>query len=210
MSKELLAYASRTGTRKNLEALRLHGWRLLVSAAACLRNEGFPYALDNGAWSAFTQNRPFDFPAFEKALSKMGSGADWTVVPDIVAGGLSSLELSLSWLPRVLSSSPRALIAVQDGMRTCDLRPFLGRNVGIFVGGSTEWKLRTMLDWSVLGKEVGCWVHVGRVNTCTRIRLCSLYGVDSFDGTSASRYSKNVPMMDRARRQKSFFYGASR
>lgn len=49
----MIAYASRTGTRRNLAAIREAGWRLLVSAASCLRNEGFPYALDNGAWSAY-------------------------------------------------------------------------------------------------------------------------------------------------------------
>ena len=31
----MIAYASRTGTRRNLAALRAAGWRLLVSAAAC-------------------------------------------------------------------------------------------------------------------------------------------------------------------------------
>ena len=62
---ELIAYASRTGTRRNLAALRGAGWRLLVSAASVHSNEGFPYAIDNGAWSAFTQGRPIDLPRFE-------------------------------------------------------------------------------------------------------------------------------------------------
>ena len=93
----LIAYASRTGTRRNLAALRDAGWRLLVSAAGCLRNEGFPYALDNGAWSSYQQGRPFDEPAFVRALRKLGAGADWTTLPDIVAGGHASLDLSLRW-----------------------------------------------------------------------------------------------------------------
>jgi hypothetical protein len=45
----MAGYASRTGTRRNLAALRDAGWRLLVSAEAELRTEGMRYALDNGA-----------------------------------------------------------------------------------------------------------------------------------------------------------------
>jgi hypothetical protein len=38
-------YASRTGTRRNLAALRAAGWRLLVSATGVHRHEGFCYML---------------------------------------------------------------------------------------------------------------------------------------------------------------------
>lgn len=197
----MIAYASRTGTRRNLIALRGAGWRLLVSATGVLRNEGFPYALDNGAWTAFSKGAPWDERLFTKALTMLGSEADWTVLPDVVAGGMPSLELSLRWMRRVLDETPRALLAVQDGMTPADVRPFLGERVGIFVGGSTDWKLRTMLDWSALGQSVGCWVHVGRVNTKGRIARCVAAGVTSFDGTSASRFAKTLPFLDEARRQ---------
>ena len=58
----MIGYASRTGTKRNLAALRDAGWRLLVSAAGrCepLRGHAasFAYALDNGAWSAFDARR---------------------------------------------------------------------------------------------------------------------------------------------------------
>ena len=197
----LIAYASRTGTRRNLAMLRLHGWRLLVSAAGALRHEGFPFALDNGAWSAFTQGRPFDERSFARALRMMGPGADWTVIPDIVAGGPASLDLSLRWMRRVLDETPRALIAVQNGLECRDVRPFLGSRVGIFVGGDTQWKLSTLPGWAALGREVGCWVHVGRVNTRQRILACTAAGAHSFDGTSASRYAVNVRPLDLARRE---------
>lgn len=200
----MIAYASRTGTRRNLAALRDMGWRLLVSAAACLRNEGFQYALDNGAWSAYTQGRPFDVRAFEVALRQMGGGADWTVLPDIVAGGPASLDLSLRWMRRVLDESPRALLAVQNGMNVEDVRPFVGPRVGIFIGGDTAWKLSTLGAWSALGRETGAWVHVGRVNTTKRITTCAVAGVTSFDGTSASRFAKTTRGLDMARRQTAF------
>ncbi len=201
----MIPYASRTGTRRNLAALRGAGWRLLVSAASCLRHEGFRYALDNGAWSAYTQGRPFDEPAFVTALRKMGPGADWTVLPDIVMGGPASLEKSLGWMQRVLDETPRALLAVQDGMVPEDVRAFLGARVGLFVGGSTAWKESTIGVWSALGREVGCWVHVGRVNTVRRIAICTAEGATSFDGTSASRFAKTIPALDAARRQIGLF-----
>lgn len=205
----MIAYASRTGTRRNLAALREADWRLLVSAAGCLRNEGFPYALDNGAWSAFTQGKPFDERRFWLALRKLGRDADWTVLPDIVAGGLPSLDLSLKWMRRVLDESPRALIAVQNGMAAEDVMPFLGERVGIFVGGDTHWKLRTLPIWGAAAKRVGCWLHVGRVNSARRIFSCAIAGATSFDGTSASRYADSLPALDHARKQLSLQWGLS-
>lgn len=203
----MIAYASRTGTRRNLAALRGAGWRLLVSAAGCLRNEGFPYALDNGAWSAYTQRKQFDDRAFRVALRKLGARADWAVIPDIVAGGLASLETSLRWMREVLDETKLALLAVQDGMDIDDVRPFLGARVGIFVGGSTDWKLATLGQWTKLGRDVGCWVHVGRVNTARRIHLCGTAGATSFDGTSASRFASTVPALENARRQLALYPG---
>lgn len=199
----LISYASRTGTRRNLTTLREHGWRLLVSATGCLRHEGFPYALDNGAWTAFQKGRPFNEQLFEKALAKLGKNADWVVVPDIVGGGLRSLELSLRWLPAVLENTQRVLLAVQDGIVPNDIRSFLGDRVGLFVGGGTAWKETTVPMWSELGRERNCWVHVGRVNTVRRIALCVEAGATSIDGTSASRYSVTVPKLDAARRKPS-------
>jgi len=98
----MIAYASRTGTRRNLAALRYAGWRLLISAKGALRTEGMRYALDNGAWSAHQAGEPFDARAFEQALMLLGEGADWIVIPDVVAGGLDSLRFSLDWLPRLV------------------------------------------------------------------------------------------------------------
>jgi hypothetical protein len=89
---ELIAYAARTGTKRNLEGLRRLGWRLLVSAAGVQRTEGFEdigIGLDNGAWSARGTGT---YPAplkrrFIRLVVTLGALADWAVPPDIVAGG---------------------------------------------------------------------------------------------------------------------------
>jgi hypothetical protein len=198
----VIAYASRTATRRNLEALKRHGWRLLISASSHdWRTDGFRYAIDNGAWTAHQGGTPWDEAAFVEALARHGGSADWVVLPDIVAGGAASLAQSLHWRDLVLGLTPRALLAVQDGMTPEDVRPHLGPRVGIFVGGSTEWKLQTLAQWSHLGREAGTWVHVGRVNTARRIKLCIRVGATSFDGTSATMYSSTLPKLDNQRRQ---------
>lgn len=203
----MLAYASNTGTRRNLAALRGAGWRLLLSPAGCsLDARGFPHALDNGAWHHHQAGTPFDEGAFQDALGRVGPSADWVAVPDVVCGGLASLEFSLRWLERVRRIARVALIPVQDGMTAEHLRPLLNSRVGIFIGGSDAWKEQSAWGWGQLAKERGCWLHVGRVNSIRRISICAAAGATSFDGTSATRYAVTLPKLDRARRQRALFH----
>lgn len=199
----MIAYASRTGTRKNLAVLRTAGWRLLVSATGAWRTEGFRYALDNGAWTAHQAGTPFDERLFGGMIELLGAKADWILLPDIVAGGRASLEYSLSWKDRLAGIAP-LLLAVQDGMTVDEVRPLVGPQLGIFIGGSTAFKLGTMAQWGKLAGERSCWLHVGRVNTARRIALCAAAGAHSFDGTSVSRYAATLPLLDNALRQRAF------
>ena len=199
----MIAYASRTGTKRNLDALRRSGWRLLVSATGVWRTEGFGYAIDNGAWTAHQNGTQFDEDLFVGVVKKLGDGADWTVIPDIVAGGMESLDFSLSWIPRL---SGRLLLAVQDGMTPEIVRPHLSDRVGIFIGGGTEFKEQTAESWGRLATEVSCYLHMGRVNSQRRIKIAKSVGCDSFDGTSASRFAVTLWPLDQARRQEALCY----
>lgn len=202
-------YASRTGTRVNLDALRANGWRLMISPAGVLRTEGFQYCLDNGAWSAFAQKTPWNADAFYEALVRFGPGADFVVVPDIVCGGAESLDLSKQWLKPVLQWSWHALIAVQNGHTPDDIRPLLNARVGVFVGGDTAWKERTMPTWAALARECGAYCHVGRVNSQRRVLLCQMAGVDSFDGSGPSRMVKHLHQMQRALNQGALMFAGT-
>jgi hypothetical protein len=204
----LVGYASRTGTRRNLAALDDADWRLLVSAKGQLRTEGMRYALDNGAWTAFQQQQPFDGKAFLIAVEKLGLDADWIVLPDIVEGGLASLDYSLSWKERLRGMPTKLLIAVQDGMQISDVASLLCPAVGIFVGGTTEWKEATAQAWGSLARRRNCHLHVGRVNSARRIRICAAAGANSFDGSGVSRYAEALPRLDRATRQADLFAAA--
>lgn len=201
----MICYASRTGTRRNLNALRAAGWRLLISRAGVWRSEGFPYAIDNGAWSDFQAGNKFDGPAFARMIDKLGQGADWAVLPDIVAGGMESLRLSICWEVRVRACVRRVLYAVQDGMTPADLVEFVGPDVGIFLGGSTEWKLAQMETWGKFCAERGAYYHVARVNTEKRFALAIGAGAHSVDGSSASRFSNNLSRLARAASQQDLF-----
>ena len=198
----MLCYASRTGTRRNLDALRSRNWRLLISRAGVWRTEGFAqYALDNGAWADFQAGRAFDEGAFERLVEQFGACADWIVLPDIVAGGLDSLRLSTRWLNRCLSLCPLVLLAVQDGMSEADVASIVGPNVGVFLGGSTEWKLANMQRWGEFCAVRRLHYHVARVNTERRFRLAAASGATSIDGSSASRYAVTLPLVDLWSRQ---------
>lgn len=189
----LRPYASRTGTKATLAKMREMGWAILISAAGVLRTEGFERrALDNGAWSAFQQGKPFDEDAFSRAIDKVGEGSDWVVLPDIVAGGKASLDLSLKWLDRLRGFPERLLIAVQDGIEPDDVREYLSPMVGLFIGGSTPYKLRTMDAWGRLARRRNCYMHVGRVNTLKRINACAQAGANSFDGTSVIAFPDSI------------------
>lgn len=216
-----MAYASRTGTRRNLDALRAAGWRLMVSARGVLRTEGFPYALDNGAWTARQefekgQRRTPDpcLKSFRRAVDALGRGADFIVVPDVVMVADRSWAMSRAWLRRLRRDrrlrGVRLLIAVQDGMQPDEISPYLSERVGVFVGGSSEWKEATASAWSTAANKRGAWCHVGRVNTARRISICADAGVDSFDGSGVSRFVKTLPPLDHARRQPSLIAAIER
>src|SRR5262249_44400269 len=102
----MIAYANYTTTRRNL-ALLVRDWRLLIAPSSRVPRSGpapgFPYAIDNGAWTAHVKGLPFDGEAFTGLLDRLAAAADFIVIPDIVAGGLASLAFSLSWRARGLS-----------------------------------------------------------------------------------------------------------
>lgn len=203
-----MLYASRTGTKVNLDALRAHRWGLLVSRAGKWRREGFDqWACDNGAWADYQAHRPFDTASFEEFLGWVEHEPvppAWIVLPDIVGGGLASLRLSLRYVDRCRALAPMVLIAAQDGMVPDDVVPFLAPTIGVFLGGTTPWKEGHMAAWGRMCLKHELYYHVGRVNTARRIRLAVAAGADSIDGTSASRFAVTIPWLSNVSRQASF------
>lgn len=207
-------YASSTGTASTLKALRIHGWRLLMSPATLKRSKDklaqrwadgspAPYALDNGAWTSHQQGKPFDEDAFRWALQRIGDGADWVVAPDIVGAGVASLQLTKRWLNRI--DHRLVLVAVQDGMTPRDVAPLVGAGRGVFLGGSTPWKLETMAQWGRWCRQVGAYYHVARVNTVRRIKMAQCAGAHSVDGTSVTQFPSTIDLLHSAAVQQCLF-----
>lgn len=208
----MIGYSSWPGLECTRRLLQRAGWRLFLSPAVMAKNalrsppvwpDGHParYALDNGAWSAYVAGRAFPVTEFESALDQVGKNADFIVIPDVVGAGIQSLAFSCSWVPRLLDVGPLLLLPVQNGVTRQEVAPFLSERVGIFVGGTTEWKLATLREWGALARETGCYLHVGRVNSGRRIRLCRDAGAHSFDGSGIARFPTAFVQLDNNLRQ---------
>ena len=198
----MIPYASQT-SGPNLRLIQAAGWRQMVSPDTARENGTNPptmFALDNGAWPAFVHSRPWDEEAFMRCVDLMGARADFVVVPDVVANREATLAQADVWIAK-LAGLPLYL-ALQDGMEWTDVDPFCSRLAGFFQGGSTDWKLRTMAEWGAYCGARGLRLHVGRVNTARRIRMCHDAGAHSFDGSSVSRFAKmNLRRLDNEVRQ---------
>jgi hypothetical protein len=181
-------YAAQTSTRSTLAKLREIGVGLLYSTApkAPIKiREGFSWCLDNGAWSAHTKGEPWDEASFVRGVELAGQGADWIMVPDVVGDCAATLELARTWIPRLKGIAPLYL-AIQDGANGLDLP--VGDIDGIALGGSTDYKLRTMEIWGAWARARGLKYHVLRVNTPRRIAQAIDAGADSADGSGIVQF----------------------
>jgi hypothetical protein len=145
-----------------------------------------PYALDNGAFPAFTKKIPWDRKAWLKLLgwsSVSGQPPMWILAPDVVGDREKTIT---SWHENHVLLATLGIplaFAVQDGMTAKDVPE--GVSV-IFVGGSTEWKWKTAPMWGNSFPRV----HIGRVNTWRLLRLAEDAGAESCDGTGWFRGDK--------------------
>jgi hypothetical protein len=103
------------------------------------------------------------------------------VLPDVVAGGMQSLDYSLSWIDRVPKVWPWFL-AVQDGMTPADVAPALASVSGIFLGGTNQFK-RTAPEWARLAHDAGKLFHYARAGTKRKLVHAFMSQADSLDST---------------------------
>lgn len=141
------------------------------------------YALDNGAFGAWANNRPWDRELFITHVERyafLQLRPSWVVVPDVVADKELTIARWNHWAPILAKDYHlRLAIAVQDGMTATDVETLTPKADIVFVGGSTEWKWETYRGWAADFPRV----HVGRVNTQSQLEKCSIAGVESCDGT---------------------------
>lgn len=168
------------------ERLRRHGWgRMWVTKGPYFEYDGEPFGVDNGAFGAWNSGKPWDESAFLRRVdSTVAKGRDpyLSVAPDIVAGGLKSLDFSVSWRPR-LPEQMRWYLAVQDGMTPDDVAPVIDMFSGVFLGGTDAFK-KTVRTWRAWTRERGLPLHWARCGTARKLREAIDVGVDSVDSAT--------------------------
>lgn len=142
--------------------------------------EHLPYALDNGAYSAYLRQAAWDAQVFRQLL-KWAADSEiqpmWVACPDVVADTQRTLAQWDSWAQEIRAHGFKAALVVQDGMTDQDIAATEAD--ALFIGGSTDWK------WSNLYRlcELHPTVHVGRVNGYRGLVKCRDAGASSVDGT---------------------------
>ena len=136
-----------------------------------------PYACDNDRYSAFTRGHDWSETKWKRFVEKCANKEYkplWYLVPDSVGNRDETLRMWDKYAMFAIEHGPIAF-AVQDGMvpkdvPACDV---------VFVGGTTQWKWRTVDIWAKSFKRV----HVGRVASIDRLKICESLGVESTDST---------------------------
>ena len=188
----MVALTGDTRSSRIVKELRRYGIGRMFIKKAIRPYPNEPWGFDNGAFGDYLAGKEFDIHRYWEALSKALKMAEkyhppyMAVLPDIVGGGLSSLELSITIFELKLKwiRFPWYL-AVQDGMENYvkDIELILKAYpdiVGIFLGGTDEFK-KTAPLWSSLAHRNGKKFHYARAGSIRKIREAIRAGADSLD-----------------------------
>jgi len=171
-----------TRSLKYVARLKELGWGRMFAGVKPTPWEGEPWGFDNGAYKNWTDGMPFDVQRFEYRLAQAQEiGTPYfAVVPDIVASGCSSLVFSLKWREQLPNGWAPWYLAVQDGMTIHDVKPYLDRFDGIFLGGSDTFKQQAW-RWRVFAKDHGKPFHYARAGTLPKLESALKMHADSLD-----------------------------
>lgn len=177
----LVMPANNTGIQVGYLAGRYPGMigHLYGPGGACGPFGFMPYGLENGRYPAWEKKREWDRGAFVALLDRYrycGHRPLWAAVPDVVTDRAATLASWAEWVPLLRPYGFPLAFVVQDGMAAADVPA--AADV-VFVGGSTEWKWRTLRRWCADFPRV----HVGRVNGYSGLWQCHDAGAESCDGT---------------------------
>ena len=202
-------YCGATGSKKKLDYMSKNNYGLMLNPSIWKygRNVTWKYwALDNGAYKAYTDNTKFDSKKFLKTiyekLPKSKMLPDFIVVPDKVGAGLKSLQFSLAWYSKLkYMKEYNWYLAVQDNMHISDVENLVSEFDGIFVGGSVKWKVATGESWVNLAHKYNRPCHIGRVGVFKRIMWAKRIGADSIDSTNFVRNPNGFRSLESAKVQ---------
>lgn len=134
--------------------------------------------------SAFAGKYPGDdaFLAWLAPLTPARDRCRFVAASDVVGDAAATLAKSAPMMPRIRAAGfPVALVA-QNGLE--DLSVPWGDFDALFLGGDTPWKLGyAAARLAAHARTLGKWVHMGRVNSWTRVEYARYIGCHSVDGT---------------------------
>jgi hypothetical protein len=142
--------------------------------------EFMPYGIDNGVFAKGPLWSEDEYFRLLEWARRSGQPPLWNLVPDTVGDRDHTLRKWDRYYYRCRSYGWALAFAVQDGMTPGDVP---SEADVVFVGGSTEWKWKTVSFWCAEFDHV----HVGRVNTYRRLWQCHDAGAKSADGTGFNR-----------------------
>ena len=144
---------------------------------------GIPWAIDNGAFKGFDEDK------FTRLLKKYVAHPFrplFVAMPDVVADHETTLRLWSRWHRDLVPYFNRAFV-LQDGITDWHQVPW-DYCEAIFIGGTTEFKLsKTTKFLCDMARYMGKWVHMGRVNSFKRLQMAYEMGCHSVDGSGFSR-----------------------
>jgi hypothetical protein len=119
----------------------------------------------------------------------------FAVAPDVVGDAWESYLRSYPWLRAIRELGYPVAYVAQNGEE--ELPTPWDDFDALFIGGDTTWKLGPGARQLVAqAKELGKWVHMGRVNSERRLQYAQAIGCDSVDGTYiAFGPDRNLPKL---------------
>lgn len=159
---------------------------------------GGPWALDNGAFGAWVNNKPWDSRAYIQRVKvaeemRRNEPPEFAVIPDLPGQGFGSLNFSQVWLNDCceLPLSWTYALALQDGMTVDMVDAFLRRGSTrqistLFLGGTDEFKA-TAAQWSDYCHEHKLRFHYARCGSVEKLRLAVEADADSVDSVGIIR-----------------------
>lgn len=170
--------------------------------ARCLEI-GVGVMLDNGAFTAWRQNRTIDWTVFYAWVEPFLSATTWAVIPDVIDGGESQNDALIEAWPHghrgapvwhMHESTARLLRLAEAWPRVC-----IGSSGAFRIIGTLRWHGRMVEAMNALcgGGPPPCAVHMLR-----GMQLAgSIYPFDSVDSTDIARnHNRGVPAARMAER----------
>lgn len=186
--EDIIFLTGEVGNKKIVELVKKLGWSRMFTTRVYPPFKGEKWGVDNGAFGDWRKGRAFNHDRFMRHLEKALNNAEkyhypyLAVLPDIVGGGLKSLELSISYLEKDLPDF-NWYLALQDGMKIEDIETVIKKYKkikGLFLGGTDKFKSTAPL-WSRLAKQYGLKFHYGRAGTPQKLAKAIISGADSAD-----------------------------